>query len=355
MTQRYAIGDLHRFISQVLRRHDVPDTDATIIATRMLDADVRGMDGHGIFRLPSYCERAAAGGYNLRPDIRAVRETPVSALIDGDNAFGQLVMTRAVEVAISKATTSGVAWVGVRGSNHAGAAGVYAAMALEHDLIGLYMAVGNVNHAPPWGGVDLLMSTNPVAVAIPAGEQPPVVLDMATTVASYGAIKVKAERGETLPAGWMVDRRGAPLTDPARASEGFLLPIGGYKGYGLGLVIGCLAAVLNGGAMGSAVVDFSSDHTTPTNTGQMILMVRPDLFRPLDEFKAEMDVRIRELRESTPMEGHPPVRTPGDRSQKRADEMHLRGVPLADGTVARLVALAERVDVSDHPFSTDGA
>lgn len=350
MIQRYAIADLHRFISEVLRRHDVPNADAAIIASRMLDADVRGMDGHGIFRLPAYCERAAAGGYNLRPDIRAVRETPVSALIAGDNAFGQLVMTRAAETAIDKATTSGLAWVGVRGSNHAGAAGVYAAMALDHDLIGMYMAVGNVNHAPPWGGVDLLMSTNPIAVAIPAGEQPPIVLDMATTVASYGAIKVKADKSETLPEGWMVDRRGEPLTDPTRVSEGFLLPIGGYKGYGLGLVIGSLAAVLNGGAMGSAVVDFSNDHTTPTNTGQMILMVRPDLFRPLDEFKGEMDVRIRELRESTPMQGHSRVRTPGDRAQERADDMRSGGVPLAEGTVARLAALADRVDVTDHPF-----
>lgn len=349
-TTRYPLGALEAFVVEVLVRHDVTRPDATVVAARMLEADLRGMSGHGIFRLPAYCQRITHGGYNLRPNIRTVRETPVSALVDGDNGFGQLVMTHAAEIAAEKAAEQGLAWVGVRGPNHAGAAGVYASMGLGRDLIGLYLAVGNANHAPPWGGVELLTSTNPIAVAIPTGEQPAVILDMATTVASYGRIKVAAERGETLPEGWMVDRRGAPLTDPTHASEGFLLPIGGYKGYGLGLVIGCLAGVLNGAALGSGVVDFSRDHTTPTNTGQMLLMVRPDLFRPLDEFKADMDARVRELRESTPMEGHPPVRTPGDRHAERVDEMTASGIPLAHETATRLADLAATVGYLDHPF-----
>ena len=114
-------------------------------------------------------------------------------------------------------------------------------MPLEHDMIGLYLAVGNANHLPAWGGLDMLLSTNPIAVAVPAGEEPPIVLDMATTVAAYGKVKTKAQRGETMPEGWMMDRQGRPLTDPKRANEGFLLPIGGYKGYGLALIFGLLA------------------------------------------------------------------------------------------------------------------
>lgn len=293
MSNRYPIPGLLAFVEAVLRRYEVPSDHARITARRMLDADVRGMSGHGIFRLPQYVARLEAGGYNVRPDIRTTYETSVSALIDGDNGLGQVVVTRAAETAIAKANEHGLAWVGVQGSNHAGAAGVYAAMALEHDLIGVYLAVGSSNHLPPWGGLDPLLSTNPMAVAIPAGQEPPVVLDMATTVVSYGRVKIAAERGETLPEGWMVDRAGAPLTDPRRSSEGFLVPIGDYKGYGLGLVIGMLAGVLNGAAFGSRVVDFTTDHGTPTNTGQAIIMVRPDLFRPLAEFKAEMDERIR--------------------------------------------------------------
>lgn len=350
MSDHYPVADLVAFAAAVLQCLDVPRDDASTTARRMLEADLRGMSGHGIFRLPQYATRLEAGGYNVHPDVRATYETPVSALVDGDNGLGQVVVTRAAEMAIAKAGEHGLAWVGVRGSNHAGAAGVYAAMALEHDLIGVYLAVGSSNHLPPWGGLDPLLSTNPMAVAIPAGAEPPVVLDMATTVVSYGRIKVAAERGETLPEGWMVDRTGAPLTDPARSSEGFLLPIGDYKGYGLGLVIGLLAGVLNGAAFGSQVVDFTSDHHTPTNTGQTILMVRPDLFGPLQQFKDRMDERIRELRTSTPMPGRSPIRVPGDQAPQRAAAAARDGVVVEAGTADRLRDLARRLDLTDHPF-----
>jgi LDH2 family malate/lactate/ureidoglycolate dehydrogenase len=148
-------------------------------------------------------------------------------LIDGDNGMGHLVMQRATEMAIEKARTCGMAWVGSQFSNHAGPASLYARLPLAHDMIGLYFAVGNANHLPPWGGLDMLLSTNPIAVAVPAGDEPPIVLDMATTVAAYGKVKAKAQRGEMMPEGWMIDRAGQPLLDPKRAEEGFLLPIGG--------------------------------------------------------------------------------------------------------------------------------
>jgi L-2-hydroxycarboxylate dehydrogenase (NAD+) len=350
MTSRYPVPQLRDFITTVLERCDVPPADATTTAGRMLDADLRGMGGHGILRLPGYVKRLRAGGYTLRPDVRVVRETPVSALVDGDNGLGQVVMTRVAEIAIDKALESGLAWVGVRGSNHAGAGGVYASMPLERDLIGLYLAIGNANHMPPWGGLDMLLSTNPIAVAIPAGEEPPLVLDMATTQVSYGRVKVAADRGETMPEGWMVDRQGQPLTDPTRSGEGFLVPIGGYKGYGLNLVIGALAGLLNGAALGSSVVDFNADFTTPTNTGQTMLVVRPDLFQPVEEFKAAMDHHIRELKASTPIPDQPPIRVPGDQNPNRIADLREHGVPLAPATVHRLVELATELDVADHPF-----
>src|SRR6202022_4497127 len=160
---------------------------------------------------------------------------------------------------------TGIAWVSSQFSNHAGPASLYATMPLAHDMIGLYFAVGNANHLPPWGGLDMLLSTNPIAVAIPARDEPPIVLDMATTVAAYGKVKAKAQKGETMPEGWMIDREGKPLTDPKRAGEGFLMPIGGYKGYGLALIVGLLAGTLNGAAMGKEVIDFNVDQNTPTN------------------------------------------------------------------------------------------
>lgn len=335
----YALPGLRTFVREVLASHGVAAGDTATVADRMLEADARGVPSHGITRLPPYLDRVRAGGYNLDAKVRVVRESPVSALVDGDNGFGQVVMTYAADLAARKAAASGLAWVGVRNSNHAGAGGVYAARALEHDLIGLYGAIGNANHMAPWGGVSPLLSTNPLAVAIPAGRQPPVVLDMATTVVSFGRLKLAAQRGESIPDTWVMDLAGAPVTDPAEAIHGLLMPIGGYKGYGLNLVIGMLAGTLNGAAFGSETIDFNHDHVTPTNTGNMILMVRPDLFRSLEEFKASADARIRELRESRPVDPDRPVRTPGDALESRSRRSREHGVPIEPATAARLAAL----------------
>jgi LDH2 family malate/lactate/ureidoglycolate dehydrogenase len=241
-----------------------------------------------------------------------------------------------------------MAWVGICNSNHAGAGGVYAALALPHDLISMYMAIGNANHMPPWGGVDLLLSTNPIAFAIPTGKEPPIVLDMATTNASYGKVKVAAQKGQELPLGWMVDKKGQALTDPKRIKDGFLLPIGEYKGYGLNFVIGALAGVLNTAAFGSAVIDFNQDFNTPTNSGQLIFTMRPDLFRDMADFKAEMDLRIQEIRSSTPMEGAEPIRLPGEMALERQRQMRSDGVPVARPVLLQLREIADRLDLPDR-------
>jgi LDH2 family malate/lactate/ureidoglycolate dehydrogenase len=259
--------------------------------------------------------------------------------------MGHLVMRFATEKAIEKAKSAGVAWVGVKWSNHAGPASLYASMPLEHDMVGLYLAVGNANHLPPWGGLDMLLSTNPIAVAVPAGEEPPIVLDMATTVAAYGKVKTKAQRGETMPEGWMMDRQGRPLTDPQRANEGFLLPIGGYKGYGLALIFGLLAGTLNGAAMGKDVVDFNADDTTPTNTGHVIVAINVDAFQPVAEFKKSVDALIRDIRASRRLPGVDRIRLPGEGSHAaRADRMK-NGIPLPAPVAASLQQLAGELKI----------
>jgi LDH2 family malate/lactate/ureidoglycolate dehydrogenase len=255
-------------------------------------------------------------------------------------------MRFAADNAIEKAKTAGVAWVGVKGSNHAGPASLYAGMPLEHDMIGLYLAVGNANHLPAWGGLDMLLSTNPIAVAIPAGEETAIVLDMATTVAAYGKVKTKAQRGELMPEGWMMDRQGRPLTDPKRAGEGFLLPIGGYKGYGLALVFGLLAGTLNGAAMGKDVVDFNADDTTPTNTGHAIVAINVAAFQPVAEFKRQVDVLIRDLRNSQRLPGVDRIRLPGDGSRAARADRETRGVPLPPPLAASLSQLAAELKIA---------
>jgi L-2-hydroxycarboxylate dehydrogenase (NAD+) len=214
---------------------------------------------------------------------------------------------------MEKAATTGVAWVGARHSNHAGPASLYATMPLKKDMIGLYIAVGSANHLPPWGGTEMLLSTNPIAVAVPSGQNVPIVLDMATTVAAYGKVKTAAQRGEAMPEGWMIDREGNPLTDPKRASEGFLLPIGGPKGYGLALIFGILAGTLNGAAFGRDVVDFNADSTSLTNTGHVIIALDIKAFADPDQFKAGIDRIWDQLKSSPRLPGVSDIRLPGER------------------------------------------
>lgn len=337
---------LRHFITTAFVQLDLPPADAARIGDLMAEADLQGSDGHGVIRLVPYVRRIRAGGVNIRPQISIVQERAAMALLDGDNGMGHLVMQRAAQIAVDKARLTGIAWVGSQHSNHAGPASLYARMALPHDMVGLYFAVGNANHLPPWGGLDMLLSTNPIAVAIPSATEGPVVLDMATTVAAYGKVKAKAQRGEMMPEGWMVDRQGAPLLDPKRADEGFLMPIGGYKGYGLSLIVGLLAGTLNGAAMGKEVIDFNHDDTTPTNTGQAICIIDPAAFGDVDAFKQRVDTIARDLRASERMAGVDRIWLPGEQSELRRRQYAESGIPLAPNLWPQLDALATELGIT---------
>ncbi len=346
MTERYAAAALEGFAADAFVALGMPGADAAKAGRLMVAADLAGFDGHGIFRLPGYVARIRAGGLNLAPDISVVARSAATALIDGDDGLGHLVVSHAAEIAIANAETYGIGWVGTRNSNHAGAASVYASMPAERGFVGLYGAVGSGNHLPPWGGRDPRLSTNPIAIAIPSAEGPPVVLDFATTVASMGKIKTTAQRGEAMPEGWMIDREGRPLTDPDRAHEGLLLPIGGHKGYALGLAIGLLAGSLNGAAMGCAVVDMNARPGETTNTGQFICALDPAPFGDPAEFAARVAGVSREMRGAAPMPGFDAVRVPGDGRARRIAERRAQGVPLPAGLRADLDRLAGELDLA---------
>ncbi len=331
---------LRQFITQAMAQLGLPTDDAATVGRLMAEAELQGSDGHGVIRLLPYARRIRAGGLNLKPNITVVQERPAMALLDGDNGMGHVVMQRAAHMAIEKAKVCGIGWVGSRLSNHAGPASLYARMPMAHNMIGLYFAVGNANHLPPWGGLDMLLSTNPIAVAVPAGQEPPVVLDMATTVAAYGKVKAKAQKGEMMPEGWMIDRTGAPLLDPKRADEGFLLPIGGYKGYGLSLIVGLLAGTLNGAAMGKAVIDFNKDERSTTNTGQAIMAIDLSAWGDVDAFKARVDTLVRELRGSERMPGVDRIWLPGEQSHAKREANLVSGIALPPALLAQLDAFA---------------
>jgi L-2-hydroxycarboxylate dehydrogenase (NAD+) len=340
------IAKLVEFISRALMAAGIPSEDASQVAALMTEADARGGDAHGVFRLPQYVKQIQSGAVNPRPNIRIVKSQAGTALLDGDNAIGHLVMIRATELAIEKARQYGVAWVGTRRSNHAGPAQLYPRMIAAQDMIGLYFCVGNTNLVPPWGGTEVLLSTNPIAIAVPASRHPVITLDMATTNTAFGKIRLKAQRGEPMPEGWMIDRQGNPLTDAKRASEGFLVPIGGPKGYGLALMIGLLAGTLNGAAFGRDVIDYTVDSKTPSNTGQSIVAVNVEAFTDVQSFKESVDEVWDVMKSSPTLPGIEEVRLPGERSEQIYRERMANGIPVSDSQRKVLDELADRLGIS---------
>lgn len=342
---RSRISEIIEFITRALVSVSVPPEDASQVAALMAESDARGGDAHGVFRLPQYVKQIQDGAVNSRPQIRVVSERLGAALIDGDNALGHLVMKRATEMAMKKARQCGIGWVGTRHSNHAGPAQLYPRMAAAQEMIGIYFCVGNANLVPPWGGTEVLLSTNPIAVAVPALQHPSIVLDMATTNTAFGKIRLKAQRNEPMPEGWMIDRQGRPLTDPKRASEGFLVPIGGPKGYGLALIIGLLAGTLNGAAFGRDVVDYTVDSETPSNTGQSIMAVDITAFADVHNFKLNVDEIWKVMKSSPTLPGVDEVRLPGERSENLYRERMVNGVPLSASSRKVLDDLADRLGI----------
>jgi LDH2 family malate/lactate/ureidoglycolate dehydrogenase len=343
---RIPASQIVAFVARAFVAAGISAADAETLAELMVAADLRGSDTHGVIRLPLYLRRLRAGGINPTPNIRIVSEQSATAVLDGDNGMGHLVMLRAAQLAIDKAKLTGIGWVGARMSNHAGPAALYVTMPLNHDMIGLYFAVGSSNHLPPWGGTESLLGTNPMAVAVPAQDEPAIVLDMSPTVAAFGKVRLKAQRGEPMPVGWMIDREGKPLTDPKRADEGHLLPIGDYKGSGLSLIIGLLAGALNRAALGRDVIDFVKETGTATNTGQAIAAISIDAFMPAAEFKRAVDTVIRDIRHSPRLPGVERIWLPGEQSHAKLQDRRANGVPMPKALRDSLDAVAHDLNIA---------
>jgi LDH2 family malate/lactate/ureidoglycolate dehydrogenase len=344
---RTSVRAVRGFIADALQTRGLPPADADKVAELMVGADLIGADAHGIFRLPQYVQRLKLGAVNPTPRIAVNKTAAATALVDGDNGMGHLVVAMAMETAIEMARDAGVAWVGIKNSNHAGAAGVYAAMPLAHGMIGFYSAVASANHMGVWGGADMTLGTNPLAIAVPAGEEPPVVLDIATSTVSYGTVKNYRLQKKEMPEGWMVSvKDGKPLTDPARSNEGVLLPMGGYKGAGLALMLGLLGGPLNGAAFGRDTVDFNNEPEKIANTGQFVIALDIKRFVPPEQFKSEVDRHMRELKASKLLPGFDEIRLPGEQRQKRLDDRSAHGITLPAELVTVLEKLAAELGIT---------
>lgn len=338
---------LRRFVADAMMAVGMPADDAGEVAGLMVEADLAGADAHGVFRTAQYVERIRAGGMNPRAEIRIEKTAPATALVHGDNGMGHLVMAKATRTAIELARECGIGWVSTHHSNHAGAAGIYAEMVARAGMVGIYSAMASANHMAVWGATEMLLGTNPLALSVPRGDNPPIVLDIATTAVSYGTVKNHALQGRAMPEGWMVNRKdGSPITDPTKAGDGMLLPMGGYKGSGLALILGLLAGPMGGAVFGRDVVDFNADDSTPTNTGQFIMALDISRFRKPEDFHAEVARHLEDLRNSERLPGSPPIRLPGDQRAMRQADRAANGIPVPDGLLKRLNDIASNLSIA---------
>ncbi|HEV7349889.1 Ldh family oxidoreductase [Telluribacter sp.] len=349
----YQADYLQHFTEEVFRKLGCPDQEAALAAEVLLSADLRGIDSHGIARLAGYVRLYDIGRLNPTPDIKVVHETPSTAVVDGDRGLGLVVAPHAMQIAMEKADKVGSGWVSVRNSNHFGIAGYHAMMALEKGMIGWTMT----NAAPlvvPTFSLDKMLGTNPVAVAVPANEEPPFVADFASTAVAYGKFEILQRKGLPAPLGWAQDASGEPTTDSnAVKSGGGLLPLGSdrehgsHKGYGLGAIVDIFSGVLSGANYGPWVPPFATagfmtaQEGVGLGTGHFLGAMRVDGFRPAEEFRNHMDNWIRAFRKARAVEGKQ-VLIPGDPERETEAIRRREGVSLLPPVVQSLSELAQR-------------
>ena len=337
---------LRGWTQEILMKVGVGRDDAALFTDSMIEANLRGVDTHGITRmLCVYVERIQKGVMNAKSNLVVVREKASTVLIDCHNSIGQIGAARAMKMTIDKAAKTGVAFSAVRHSNHYGMAAYWAMMALPHGMIGFSSTNAPAAMAPT-GGRTAMLGTNPLCVAIPAGRELPVVLDMATTVVARGRIVLHAKQDKPLDPGWALDQRGVPTADPHTALKGLLAPIGGYKGYGIALAIDFLCGILTGSNYGAHFPGFLADNMTePTDVGSVFGAVNVESFMDMSEFTAAIDKAIREIKASARAEGAERIYIPGEIEFDTKAERLAQGIPIPDPVVKDFVILGNELGV----------
>lgn len=344
-SSRVPLSVLHSFCRDVLEAVGVPAKEAAWVADSLTQADARGLSSHGVARLlPVYVRRLQAGTTRAKPNIRVVRQHGSTALMDGDAGLGQVVGRRAMTLAIEMARKSGIGVVGVRNSSHFGTGAFFVEQAVEAGMIGLALTNAPSN-MPPWGGRKPYLGTNPLAVGLPCGKERPVVLDMSTSVVARGKIIMAHKAGQSIPPGWAIDEEGRPTQDAEAALRGAVLPMGGYKGAGLALVIDALCGVLTGAAFGSHIVDLYDEGDRVQNVGHFFAALAIEAFMPADVFRARMDHFVREVRAQPRLPGVDRIFVPGEIEFEQAEQSARLGVWLPKSGRQELDDLAERLGV----------
>ncbi len=335
----FPVEALREFCARVFMHFCVPESDAAQAADVLAAADLRGIDSHGVARMRSYVDLLSEGRINPKPQVEVIRSTPSTATVDGDNGLGLVVGPRANQMAIEIAEKAGSGWVAVMNTNHFGIAGYYVLKAVAHDMIGWAMTNSTAIVAPLWG-IERMLGTNPIAIAFPGRNEPPIVIDMATCTAAYGKIEIALRRGEKIPAGWATDNLGRVTTDPADVlAGGALMPLGsdrergGHKGYCLAMMVDLLSGALSGANWGPFAIPFALRQTIPTRSvgkgiGHFFGAMRIDGFIDADSFKSQVDDYIRVFRATKPAPSTSGPLIPGDPEREAETIRRENGVPL---------------------------
>lgn len=357
METTFSYNHLFSFTQQVFLAMGCSEADAAVAAKALLAADARGIDSHGVARLSGYVRLWEAKRINATPNIRIIHETPSTAVVDGDSGLGLVVAPFAMQVAIEKAKAVGSGWVSVQNSNHFGIAGYHAMMALQHEMIGMAMTNASALVAPTFSN-ERMLGTNPIAVAVPAGNEPPFVADMATTTAANGKLEILQRKNLEAPIGWIQDAEGHSTTDAhALKNKGALLPLGSdkehgsHKGYALGSVVDIFSAVLSGANYGPWVPPFPAYVPMPQNQpgkglGHFLGAMRIDAFRKAEDFKKDMDQWIRRFRDAKPIEGYEKVLIPGDPEREFEAIRMKEGIPLLYTVVEDLTEVGRKFNLN---------
>lgn len=341
---------LRRFACELFQAAGVGSENAAIVADNLVQGELHGLGSHGVSRLlPIYARRFRQGGTNPDPDVRILRQDRGSAVLDGDAGPGSVVGNRAMQMAIELAREHGSGWVAVRNSSHFGAAFIFAQQAPAEDMIG-FTTTNAVAQVAPYGGRKKALGTNPLCIAVPGGERGDLILDMATSVVARGKIQLAALEGKSIPGDWGVDEDDQPTTDPNRV--GRQLPIGGYKGYGLGLMVEVFSALLADAARSPQVGSLFSDLDRPQKIGHFFGALDIAGFVAPDLFRRRVDALIASMKEVPLVPGSEQILVPGEREARAAAENRERGIPLAPEVLAEFEKLADEFDVAPLEMTT---
>lgn len=346
----YKHEDLFAFTKTVFTKSGMNESDAALSAKVLLEADLRGIDSHGVARLSGYIRLKDANRANMNANWKVIHETPSTATIDADGGLGLVVANKAMEIAIKKAKAVGTGWVAIQNSNHFGIAAAHAMMALDHNMIGFAMTNASPLVAPTHSK-ERMLGTNPICACFPTANELPFVLDMATSAAANGKLEIAQRKGKDLPNDWVQTKDGLPSNDAHELKNGgSLLPLGGHKGYGLASMVDIMSAVLSGANYGPWVPPFVAflnplENLPGNGIGHFVGAMRIDAFRPANEFKTHMDNWIKRFKESIPIDANQPVLIPGEIEYKTKKDRLVSGIPLNENVVKDLRELGKTVGI----------